>query len=236
MTDRVNLLNRREFICIMAVLMSITALSVDAMIPALGLMATDLNVQNANDIQMVVTAVFLGMAFGIMLYGPYADSFGRKNAIYLGISIFLVGTVVAIYADSLYTMLIGRAIQGFGSAACRVVTLTIIRDKYKGAEMAKIMSLIIMVFIMVPALAPLLGQGILLFAGWQYIFWFIFAFALIGVIWMHFRQRETLVSENRRDFSFSVILSGTVETVKHPVSMGYTLMAGTLFGAFVTYL
>ena len=236
MTKRVNRLNIKEFIMIMAVLMSVTALSIDSMLPALGQMAVDLNVQNANDIQLVISSVFFGMAFGIIIYGPYADSFGRKNAIYLGITIFLVGTLVSIFATDLNTMLIGRAIQGFGSASCRVVSLAIIRDKYEGAEMAKIMSLIMMVFIMVPALAPLLGQGILFFASWQAIFWFIFAFALLGTIWMHFRQRETLMALDRRPFSVSIIISGTIETVTNPISLGYTFMSGLLFGAFVSYL
>lgn len=236
MTKRINLLNRKEFICIMAILMSVTALSIDAMIPALGLMTTDLHVQNANDIQMVITAIFFGMSFGILIYGPFADSFGRKNAIYVGVGIFLIGTLVSIYATNLETMLIGRAIQGFGSAACRVVSLAIIRDKYEGVEMAKIMSLIMVVFIMVPALAPLLGQGIMIFAGWQAIFWFIFGFAVLGVTWMHFRQRETLDPENRRSFSVAVILSGAAETVTNPVTLGYTIMSGVLFGSFVSYL
>jgi len=117
-----------------------------------------------------------------------------------------------------------------------VVSLTIIRDKYEGVEMAKIMSLIMMVFIMVPALAPLLGQGILILASWQAIFWFIFSFALLGVTWMHFRQRETLQAENRRKFSFSIIISGSIETIKNPVTIGYTIMTGVLFGSFIAYL
>jgi len=236
MTKRVNLLDTREFIFLMAIIMSVTALSIDAMLPALGQMSQDLNVSNANDIQMVITAVFFGMSIGILLYGPYADAFGRKNAIYLGIGIFLVGTVISIYSTDLTVMLFGRAMQGFGSASCRVVSMAIIRDKYEGVEMAKIMSLIMMVFIMVPALAPLLGQGILLFATWQAIFWFIFFFALLGAIWMHFRQRETLTPENTRPFSISSIISGSIETVKNPVAMGYTAMTGILFGSFVAYL
>ena len=236
MTKRVNLLDTREFIFLMAIIMSVTALSIDAMLPALGQMSVDLNVASANDIQMVITAVFFGMSFGILLYGPYADTFGRKNAIYLGVGIFLIGTIISIYSNDLTIMLFGRAMQGFGSAACRVVSMTIIRDKYEGVEMAKIMSLIMMVFIMVPALAPLLGQGILLFATWHAIFWFIFFFALFGAIWMHFRQRETLTPENTRPFSISTIISGGIETVKNPIAMGYTVMTGILFGSFVAYL
>lgn len=236
MTKRVNLLNRNEFICIMAVLMSITALSVDAMIPALGQISEDLMVTNVNSIQWVISAIFVGIAFGVMVYGPFADSYGRKKAIYLGIFIFSIGTLISLFATTLNVMLLGRAIQGFGSASCRVVTLAIIRDKYEGREMAKIMSLIMMVFIMVPALAPLLGQIILIFFSWHAIFWFILIFGLVGVIWMHFRQRETLAIENVRVFSFKVILSGIIETTKNYISLGYTISSGIMFGAFVSYL
>lgn len=176
MNKRINKLNKNEFIALMAMLMSVTALSIDAMIPALGKMSVDLMISEANSIQLVISSVFLGMAFGVLIYGPFADSYGRKKAIYLGIFIFLIGTLISIFATNLFVMLLGRTIQGFGSAACRVVTMAIIRDKYEGTEMAKIMSLIMMVFIMVPALAPLLGQGILIFASWQTIFWFIFVF------------------------------------------------------------
>ena len=236
MNKRINKLNKNEFIALMAMLMSVTALSIDAMIPALGKMSVDLMISEANSIQLVISSVFLGMAFGVLIYGPFADSYGRKKAIYLGIFIFLIGTLISIFATNLFVMLLGRTIQGFGSAACRVVTMAIIRDKYEGTEMAKIMSLIMMVFIMVPALAPLLGQGILIFASWQTIFWFIFVFALISTTWMHFRQRETLSPEKVRSFSFTVIFSGILETIKNRISMGYTLASGIMFGAFVSYL
>ena len=236
MTKRINRLNKNEFIALMAMLMSITALAVDAMIPALGQMSHDLEVGNANDIQLVISSVFLGMGFGVMIYGPFADSYGRKKTIYLGVSIFLIGTLISIFAGNLYMMLIGRMIQGFGSASCRVVTMAIIRDKYEGQEMAKIMSLIMMVFIIVPAVAPLLGQGILIFAEWRAIFWFIFVFATISLFWMHFRQRETLAPENVRPFSIKTIFFGLIETITTPISMGYTIASGIIFGAFVSYL
>lgn len=236
MTKRVNLLNRNEFIVIMAMLMSITALSIDAMIPALGQISADLNVENPNSIQWVISSIFLGISFGVMIYGPFADSYGRKNVIYLGVFIFLIGTLIAVFATTLKIMLIGRAIQGFGSASCRVVTMAIIRDKYEGREMAQIMSLIMMVFILVPALAPLLGQGILIFATWQAIFWFILIFALVSVIWMHFRQRETLNPHIQRVFSIRLIISGAADVIKNRTSLGYTMASGIMFGAFVSYL
>lgn len=227
---------RLEFIALMAALMSMVALSIDAMLPALGLIGQDLAVADPNDSQLVISMVFLGMGIGLIFYGPISDSFGRKNAIYLGVSIFLVGCLISIFAQDFNQMLIGRVLQGFGAAACRVITVAMMRDKYDGPEMAKVMSLIMMVFIMVPALAPSFGQLILFVADWHGIFILLFSFALISTIWLHFRQEETLSIENRVPFSLANIKRGMIETIKHPEARTYTLGAGIMFGAFVGYL
>ena len=229
-------MGRFEFIVLMAALMSMVALSIDAMLPALGIIGQDLNVANANDSQLIISSVFLGMAFGLIIYGPISDSFGRKKAIYLGVGIFLIGCLISIFAQDFDHMLIGRVLQGFGAAACRVVTIAMMRDKYDGKEMAKIMSLIMMVFIMVPALAPSVGQLILFVADWHGIFVVLFILALASVIWLHTRQDETLAVEKRAPFSLTNIKRGMIETIKHPESRTYTLGAGIMFGAFVGYL
>ncbi|WP_283788493.1 multidrug effflux MFS transporter [Bermanella sp. WJH001] len=229
-------LRRFEFIALMAALMSMVALSIDAMLPALGIIGQDLNVANANDSQLIISSVFLGMAFGLIIYGPISDSFGRKNAIYLGIGIFLIGCLISIFAQDFNQMLLGRVLQGFGAAACRVITVAMMRDMFDGKEMAKNMSLIMMVFIMVPALAPSLGQLILLFANWHYIFVILFIFAFISCLWLCLRQPETLAQEKRIGFSFANIKRGMIETIKHAEARTYTLAAGIMFGAFVGYL
>ena len=133
-------------------------------------------------------------------------------------------------------MLIGRVVQGFGAAACRVVTLAMIRDNFSGKEMGRVMSLIMVIFIMVPALAPSLGQLVLLVAEWRVIFWLIFMLALAGLLWLHFRQPETLSEENRIPFSLKNIIAGIRETLSHPYTRGYTIGSGLMFGAFVGYL
>ncbi len=228
--------SRIEFITLMAALMSMVALSIDAMLPAIGLIGQDLPVENPNDVQLIISSVFLGMAFGLIVYGPISDSFGRKNAIYLGVGIFLLGCLISIFAQDFNQMLLGRVLQGFGAAACRVVTVAMMRDKYDGKEMAKVMSLIMMVFIMVPALAPSVGQLILFFADWHGIFVLLFSVALLSTVWMHFRLDETLAIEKRAPFSLSNIKRGMIETIKHPEARTYTLGAGIMFGAFVGYL
>ena len=225
-----------EFIILMATLMSLMALAIDAMLPALDLIGLSLGVEDPNDNQLIISSLFLGMAMGLMLYGPISDSYGRKITLYLGVSIFLIGDVISILSDDFSLMIIGRLCQGFGAAACRVITIAMIRDRFDGPKMAKVMSLIMMVFIMVPVLAPSVGQVILLFASWRAIFLLLLAFALIGVIWLHLRQPETLAIEKRLPFSLRVIGQGISETLKHPQSRTYTIAAGVMFGAFIGYL
>ena len=225
-----------EFIILMAVLMSVMALAIDAMLPALDLIGLSLGVENPNDNQLIISTLFLGMALGLMIYGPISDSYGRKVTLYLGVAIFLVGDLISLLSNDFTLMIIGRLLQGFGAAACRVITVAMIRDRFDGPKMAKVMSLIMMVFIMVPVLAPSIGQAILLFASWRAIFLLLLAYALLGAIWLHFRQPETLPKENRLPFSLKVIAQGISETIRHPQSRTYTISAGIMFGAFVGYL
>jgi len=228
--------SRKEFISLMAVLMSLAALTVDAMLPALGQIGMSLEVKNPNDSQLIISTIFLGMAIGILLYGPLSDSYGRKKSIYLGIFIFLIGSLISFFSTNLTFMLIGRFFQGFGAASCRVVTVAMIRDKFEGKEMGKVMSLIMVFFILVPALAPSVGQAILFFSNWRTIFGFIFFAGLTSLMWLHFRQPETLTKEKRLKFSGAVIIAGVYETLKQPLSRIYMVAAGIIFGSFVGYL
>ncbi len=236
MTQKTSQIGATEFIILMACLMSLLALSIDAMLPALNLIGDSLGVNNPNDNQLVISSIFLGMAMGLMLYGPLSDSFGRKKALYLGIFIFLIGDLISLLANDFTFMIIGRLCQGFGAASCRVVTTAMIRDKFEGKEMAKIMSLIMLVFIMVPVLAPALGQLILAFYPWPAIFILLFVFALASILWLWLRQPETLTAEKRIDFSLANVWSGIKETLSNPVSRAYTLAGGFTFGAFIGYL
>jgi DHA1 family bicyclomycin/chloramphenicol resistance-like MFS transporter len=225
-----------EFICLMAVLMSLVALAIDAVLPALTQIGESLGVESANSTQLIISVFFIGMSFGQMIYGPISDSFGRKKALYLGMLIFLLGSVVSLVSTTFTSMLIGRAFQGFGISSCRVISLAMIRDKFEGREMARIMSLIMVFFIMVPAVAPSLGQIVLFYADWRAIFSLVIVVAVVGFFWLFFRQAETLAKEKCLPFRPTTILAGIVETLKHPLSRAYMLAAGIIFGAFIGYL
>ena len=137
----------KPFIVLMAFLMSLTALAIDAILPALGSIRTVLNIVNENDAQFIISFVFLGMGIGLFFYGPLSDAWGRKRPLYLGLIIFILGSILSIVSESMEVMLLGRFLQGFGTAACRVVSVAMIRDRSSGPEMGKVMSLIMMVFI-----------------------------------------------------------------------------------------
>ncbi len=225
-----------NFIALMAILMSFVALAIDAMLPALAQIGQDLNVHNANDVQLVISTIFLGMGLGLVFFGPFSDSFGRKPAIYLGMGIFMIGCLASIFSTTFEVMIAGRLLQGLGAASCRVITLAMIRDRFEGNTMAKVMSLIMIIFILIPALAPSIGQGILLFASWRSIFVFMLGLGIVSVLWLALKQPETLSKGDRLPFSLKIILNGIIETIKNRISRNYTIASGLIFGAFVGYL
>ncbi len=229
-------IGRVEQVILLALLSSLIALSIDSMLPALAHIVMDLNVIDPNGRQYVVGATFVGMAFGMFIYGPISDSFGRKRPIYAGILIFLTGCLLSIFAENYALMLLGRFLQGLGAASPRVVSIALIRDQYSGREMARFTSLVMTVFILVPVLAPALGQIILLFASWRYIFVAMFVLGVIALFWLALRQRETLVQEKRVPFTVSRLLEAIVEVLKTPISFGYMVLSGFIFAAFLSFL
>ena len=225
-----------EFIILMVILMSLVALSIDTILPALDLMVSELNVTNHNNIQLVISILFLGLSCGLLIFGPLSDAYGRKNILYIGMMLFLIGLIVSIFAQNLTFMLIGRFIQGIGAASCRVISLAMVRDKYNGIELARIISLIVAFFLFIPTIAPSIGKGILLISKWPSIFWFLFIFVFISLVWLFFRQAETLPKSSRVKFDIGKIASNFILTVKNPLSCGYILAAGLLYGTFIGYL
>ncbi len=225
-----------EFVALTATMMALAALSTDAMLPAFRDIGETLGVQTGNSIQLIVSFLFLGMAAGQIVYGPLSDSIGRKPTIYAGYALYIVGCLLSIFAPNFSTMLVGRLLQGAGIAGPRSVTLALVRDQYEGRAMARVMSFVSGVFILVPVIAPSFGQAILLFASWRAIFGALLTMALLSVIWFAVRQPETLPAQRRIPFSFQRIWKAIVEIFSHRVAFGYTVSAGLVTGAFVGYL
>lgn len=225
-----------EFVAMMAMLMSLTALAIDAILPALPTIGKDFLIADPNQAQHLISYLFAGLVVGQLLYGPISDSFGRKRLIYIGVALFLFGCFLSLIATSFEAMLIGRFIQGAGIASTRVLTMAMVRDQYSGNEMGKIMSLITMVFIIVPALAPSLGQLILLAGDWHLIFYVFIAISIIGILWLGVRQPETLLMQDRKPASVERLKKAFKIVITNRTTMGYTVTSGLIFGAFIGYL
>lgn len=225
-----------EFVILVSTLMALTALSIDTMLPALAQIGSDLQVQNANDRQLVISMIFLGLAVGQLFFGPLSDSTGRKPAIYAGLGLFMFGTLLSMFAVNFPMMLAGRLLQGVGISAPRAVTLALVRDQFAGRAMARVMSFVMTVFILVPMLAPTMGQAILSFAGWRTIFGSFLLLATIALLWFALRQPETLAPENRAPFTIRRIINTTQAIMKNRLAFGYTVTAGLVSGAFIGYL
>mgnify|MGYP003631508825 CR=1 FL=1 len=225
-----------EFVAMMALMQSLVALSIDAMLPALTEIGQDLGAKAVNDSQLIVSILFLGLAFGQGVYGPLSDTTGRKPSIYLGFSLFLTGCVLSLFSTDLTMMLSGRFLQGLGLAGPRSVIVAIIRDQYEGPAMARVMSFVMTIFIFVPAIAPTLGQGILLVAHWRAIFAALLGCGILTLIWLVLRLPETLTVERRIPFSLMRIKRAIQEVCSHRVSLGYTISLGLISSAFLGYL
>ena len=215
-----------EQVVLLAMMISMVALSIDVMLPALLPISQDLQANSPNDRQYVISAVFLGLAVGQLFYGPISDSTGRKPAIYFGFGLFLVGCLLSIFAENFTVMLIGRFLQGLGVASPRIVSLALIRDQYEGREMARFVSLVMTVFILVPILAPAVGQGILFFAEWRMIFVTLFMLGFATLLWFGLRQEETLVPEKRAPFSLRRIWRAVKEVIYTRAAFGFTMVGG----------
>ena len=226
----------REFALLIAMLTAMAALAIDAMLPALAEIGSDLGVARENNRQLVISALFLGFALGQIVYGPLSDSFGRKPGMYAGLGLFVLGCVLSMAAWSYPAMLAGRFLQGFGAAGPRIVCLALVRDRYKGREMARVMSFIFAVFVIVPTIAPALGQVILLVSGWRAIFGALLAFAMAGLFWFAIRQPETLTPERRVPLSAGPIAAAVGQVGGNRGAVGYAVAAGLVFGGFLGYL
>jgi MFS transporter, DHA1 family, multidrug resistance protein len=215
---------------------ALVAMSIDTMLPALGQIAKELGAAHDNDRQFIILAFFLGMMFGTLIFGPISDSVGRKPTIFAGLIFYIAGALVCMFATSFPILIAGRLLQGFGAASPRIVCMAMVRDGAKGADMARIMSFVMSVFMLVPIFAPSIGQLVLYVGSWRYIFGGFIVAAIIGAIWLQQRQSETLAPENRRPFSVEKLLTSGWEVLRNPVSFGYTIAVGFIFAAFTTFL
>lgn len=225
-----------EFVCLIAIMMAMNALAIDAMLPALPHIGEDLGVVNENTRQWVITAYLLGFGGAQLFYGPLADRFGRRPILFIGIGLYVGFSILAAFAQSFEWLILSRIGMGLGSAATRVLAVSIVRDRYSGRTMARVMSLSFLVFLGVPILAPTVGQLIMLVAPWRWIFGF---FALFGgsfLLWAALRLPETLHPEDRMPIKVKRIAGAFGQALTSRIGMGYTLAMTAISGALFAFI
>ncbi|NOX73614.1 MAG: multidrug effflux MFS transporter [Alphaproteobacteria bacterium] len=219
-----------------AIMFAMIAFGSDAMLPAFPQIAADLGLSDVNRAQLVITIFILGTGLGQLFTGPLSDSLGRKPVILGGLLVYMAGCVLAIYAQSLTMLLLARFVQGIGVSAPRTVTIAMVRDLYAGRRMARVMSLAMTLFVLVPAVAPLIGQSIAASFGWRSIFGAFILFAIFGFLWLGLRQPETLPLEKRRALKLRVFLAAAAEVFSSRIVITYALVLAFGYGALFGYL
>lgn len=229
-------ISRWEFIALAAALTSINALSIDIMLPALTDIGSSLGVGHPNEYPLVITAYLFGFGLGQLLLGPISDAMGRRMPLFVGTGIFVASAILAAIAPNFAILLALRFVQGVASAASRIIASAVIRDLYKGREMAEVLSLVIAVFMAVPVFAPSLGQLIILVLPWPFIFIFMGLIALLFCLWAYWRLPETLEPQDRRSLAIKDILGGFVDVCTNRIAFFYGLASLFIFGALFGFI
>ncbi|HRO10962.1 multidrug effflux MFS transporter [Amaricoccus sp.] len=225
-----------EFVTLMAALMGLTALSIDVMLPALPQMREEFALLDANRQQLVITSYLFGFALGQFFHGPLSDRLGRKPVLLAGLAVYALASVACFVAARFEGLLFARALQGLAAAAPRIVAVAVVRDAFGGRRMAEVMSFVMMVFILVPVVAPTIGTAFLAFGSWHLIFAFLGAFAIAVLAWSALRLPETHPAALREPLSLGWVARAFREAATTPQTGGYTLAAGVILGALMAYI
>jgi DHA1 family bicyclomycin/chloramphenicol resistance-like MFS transporter len=229
-------LGPKETVAMLAALMALNSFAIDAMIPALPEIGAQLRIAHANDAQLVVIAYFLGFGSTQLFWGPLADRFGRRPILAAGTLLYASFALLCAFAGTFELLIAARALQGASAAVTRVLVVAMVRDLFEGEAMARVMSLAFMVFMVMPVLAPSIGQAILLVAPWRAIFVVLAAYGLTMFSWSMLRLPETLKPEYRRRLNWRDIAEASWATIKEPQSRGYTLALTLCFGCLTGYI
>jgi MFS transporter, DHA1 family, multidrug resistance protein len=225
-----------ELVLLLAALMSMMAFSIDSILPALPVLAGTFVPDDPSRAQLVVTAFVLGTGIGQFFIGPFSDSYGRRPALVLGVALFIGGALGARHAGSLEALLAFRFVQGLGAAASRIVSQAVMRDLFSGRAQARVGSLVFSFFVVVPAVAPLIGQQIINRTGWQGLFTTYGWIGALVLAWFLLRQPETLAPDRRRPFRLGGVLVAMWEVLRTPVALRYLVVASLAFGQLMAYI
>lgn len=225
-----------EFVLLCALLMASTALAIDIVLPAMLEIGDAFALDDANAAQYIISAYLIPFGFGQLVFGPLADTFGRRRVMMLGLTVYALASFASVFAGSFTALLVLRGIAGFGAASGRVAAVAVVRDCFAGRSMASVMSIVMMVFMIVPIAAPALGQLIIVFANWQGIFYFCAAFGVMLVLWVGLRLPETLDPSNRRPLHLATTLQAFSNVISHRLALCYALAMAIFFGCLFGFV
>ena len=226
---------RVEFIAIVAGLMALNALAIDILLPAFPNISDAYSI-DGNGVQYLLLSYVMGFGAAQLFFGPISDRFGRRAPLFFGLAVYIACAIAGSFAPSFEMVLVFRFIQGLGAAATRVIALAVVRDTHAGRAMASTMSLVMMVFMVIPVVAPFVGQGIIMVGPWQQIFWFMALLAIVMTVWTSIRLPETLNPANRRPLAIGPVLKGFQLVVSNRISLFYTLATAFFFGSLFAFL
>lgn len=225
-----------EFVVIIAALMALNALALDVMLPALPQIGEALQIENPNQRQTVLIAYLVGFGVAQLFFGPISDALGRRKLLIAGLALYSAASVLAIFAPSLELLLLARVLQGVGCAAPRVIAVSIVRDCFHGRQMGKVMSLAMMIFMVVPIIAPSIGQAVLLVAGWHWIFSLLLIAGVAMLIWCSVRLPETLPPERRIKLELDVTIASYKRAITSRIALGYMMALTFVFGGLFSFI
>ena len=229
-------IGERELVVMMASLMALNALAIDAMLPAFPAMIEGLSLRDPNKIQYVISAFLAGTGIGALIYGPLSDRFGRKPILLFSVLGSTIFSLACSFADSFDFLIAMRFGHGLLAAAMGVLVVSVIRDRFEGDAMARRMSTIFLIFMIMPIIAPTIGQAVLLFAGWRVIFDVMAVMAFAAALWVWLRLPETLSPANVIPIEVNALAAAWKTVVSHRNASGYMLGAGIVQGALFGYL
>lgn len=229
-------MGEREFIVFMALLTAMSALAIDVVLPAFSAMRPAFGLaDDSTRLSLAVTFFFFGAAFGNLLFGPVSDALGRKPVLLGSAALYGLAALAATLSSSLTMLFASRFVWGLAAAGPRTLSQAIVRDRFTGNAMARVMALIQAVFFMVPLTAPVIGSLLVALGSWRYVMAFGLLVSAATMAWLG-RLPETLAAENRRPLRFGVILGGFRSVVRNRVTLGYALSVTFGFGAFLPFL
>ncbi|HOZ26901.1 MAG TPA: multidrug effflux MFS transporter [Hyphomonadaceae bacterium] len=225
-----------EFVGLTAMLMALNALAIDIMLPALPQMGADFAVREENDRQLIIVAYMLGFGVSQLFYGPLTDRFGRRSVLFVSLFFYVVAAIMCVYAPTFDLLIAARAFMGASAGGSRVIAVSAARDLYAGRQMAKVMSLVMIVFMSAPIVAPFFGQLMLKVMTWHGIFWALAVFGVVMFLWVLLRLPETLPKERRVPLNLPTMFRNYVKVIKTREALGYTIASGFLFGGLMSYI